>query len=98
MDFQDMDLVLFMRFMSELLQQDIILPSGIREKVTVVTPNSVTISEARKIMVYVLVMYNLSVRDEGIGSTLSYNYESEKQPLSEKIRVGQPQKLHYTLR
>ena len=64
-NFKDMDLVRFMRFMSEVLQENIIVPPNINSKITIISPHPVTIRESREIMLSTLQMYNFSLQDMG---------------------------------
>ena len=69
-NFKDMDLVRFMRFMSEVLQENIIVPPNINSKITIISPNPVTIRESREIMLSTLQMYNFSLQDMGSYSVV----------------------------
>lgn len=64
-NFKDMDLVKFVRFMSELLQENIIVPPNISAKITIISPRPSSISEARQIMLSTLQMYGFSIQDMG---------------------------------
>ena len=64
-NFKDMDLVRFMRFMSEVLQENIIVPPNINSKITIISPKPVTIRESREIMLSTLQMYNFSLQNMG---------------------------------
>ena len=64
-NFKDMDLVRFMRFMSEVLQENIIVPPNINSKITIISPHPVTIRESREIMLSTLQMYNFSLQNMG---------------------------------
>ena len=64
-NFKDMDLVRFMRFMSEVLRENIIVPPNINSKITIISPHPVTIRESREIMLSTLQMYNFSLQDMG---------------------------------
>ena len=64
-NFKDMDLVRFMRFMSEVLEENIIVPPNINSKITIISPHPVTIRESREIMLSTLQMYNFSLQDMG---------------------------------
>lgn len=64
-NFKDMDLVRFMRFMSEILQENIIVPPNINSKITIISPHPVTIRESREIMLSTLQMYNFSLQNMG---------------------------------
>lgn len=65
LNFKDMDLVRFISYMAELLEENIIVPPGINTKITIVSPHSVTISQAREIMLSMLQMYNFSLQNMG---------------------------------
>ena len=69
-NFKDMDLVRFMRFMSEILQENIIVPPNINSKITIISPHPVTIPESREIMLSTLQMYNLSLQNMGSYSVV----------------------------
>lgn len=64
-NFKDMDLVRFMRFMSEVLQENIIVPPNINSKITIISPHPVTVRESREIMLSTLQMYNFSLQNMG---------------------------------
>ena len=64
-NFKDLDLVRFMRFMSEVLQENIIVPPNINSKITIISPHPVTIRESREIMLSTLQMYNFSLQNMG---------------------------------
>ena len=64
-NFKDMDLVKFVRFMSELLQENIIVPPNISAKITIISPRPSSLSEARQIMLSTLQMYGFSLQDMG---------------------------------
>ena len=64
-NFKDMDLVRFMRFMSEVLQENFIVPPNVNSKITIISPHPVTIRESREIMLSTLQMYNFSLQNMG---------------------------------
>ena len=64
-NFRDMDLVRFIRFMSEILNTNIIMPSIPNRKITIISPNPVTIQEARDMMISALNVHELYVKDNG---------------------------------
>lgn len=64
-NFKDMDLVRFMRFMSEVLEENILVPPNVNSKITIISPHPVTVRESREIMLSVLQMYNFSLQDMG---------------------------------
>ncbi|WP_303146664.1 type II secretion system secretin GspD [uncultured Cloacibacillus sp.] len=59
LNFKDVDIVKFLRFMSELLGENILVDPGITGTVSVVSPKAVTLNEAREVMLSVLEMNNL---------------------------------------
>ncbi len=69
-NFKDMDLVRFMRFMSEVLQENFIVPPNITSKITIISPHPVTIRESREIMLSTLQMYNFSLQNMGSYSVV----------------------------
>ena len=61
LNFKDVDIVKFLRFMSELLGENILVDPGINGTVSVVSPKSVSLNEAREVMLSVLEMNDLSL-------------------------------------
>lgn len=59
LNFKDVEIVKFLRFMSELLGENILVDPGITGTVSVVSPKAVTLNEAREVMLSVLEMNNL---------------------------------------
>ena len=66
-NFKDMELVKFVRFMSELLQESIIVPPGTSAKITIISPRPSSLSEARQIMLSILQVYGFSLQKMGDG-------------------------------
>ena len=64
-NFTDLDVVKFIRFMSELLQKNIIIAPNVKGTITVMSPRSVSLAEAYKIMLTTLEMNGLSLEDMG---------------------------------
>ena len=64
-NFKDMDLVRFVRFMSEILDENIIVPPNVNAKITIISPHPVTIRESREVMLSTLQMYNFSLQNMG---------------------------------
>ncbi|MEA3284021.1 MAG: type II secretion system secretin GspD [Synergistota bacterium] len=64
-NFTDLDVVKFIRFMSELLQKNIIIAPNVKGTITVMSPRSVSLNEAYKIMLTTLEMNGLSLEDMG---------------------------------
>ena len=62
-----MELVKFVRFMSELLQENIIVPPNITAKITIISPRPSSLSEARQIMLSILQVYGFSLQKMGDG-------------------------------
>ena len=64
-NFKDMDLTRFIRFMCEVLDENIIVPPNVNAKITIISPHPVTIRESREIMLSTLQMYNFSLQNMG---------------------------------
>ena len=69
-NFKDMDLVRFVRFMSEILDENIIVPPNVNAKITIISPHPVTIRESREVMLSTLQMYNFSLQNMGAYSVV----------------------------
>lgn len=63
LNFKDLDMAKFIRFMSELLGENILVNPGVTGKVSVVSPKPISIREARQVMLSVLEMNNLTIQD-----------------------------------
>ena len=61
LNFKDVNITKFLRFMSELLGENILVDPGISGTVSVVSPKAVTLNEAREVMLSVLEMNNLTL-------------------------------------
>jgi general secretion pathway protein D len=64
-NFRDLDIIQFIRFMSELLGENIIVSPGVGGSVSVVSPKSISVSEARLVMLSALEMNGLSLQNMG---------------------------------
>jgi general secretion pathway protein D len=69
-NFTDIELVRFVRFMSELLQENIIVPPNIAGKITVISPRPSSLREARQIMLSILQTNGFSLQNMGDYSKL----------------------------
>lgn len=65
MNFKDLEMAKFIRFMSELLGENIIVDASTGGNVSVVSPKPISLREARQVMVSVLEMNNLAIQDMG---------------------------------
>ncbi len=65
-NFKDLEMAQFIRFMSELLGENIVVDPGVKGTVSVVSPKAISIKEARQVMLSVLEMNGLSL--QGMGS------------------------------
>ncbi len=64
-NFRDLDLGTFIRFMSEVLQENILIDPTVKGTVTVVSPRPLSLKEARQAMLSVLEMNGLSLQRAG---------------------------------
>ncbi len=67
-NFRDLDLGTFIRFMSEVLQENILIDPAVKGTVTVVSPRALNLKEARQAMLSVLEMNGLSLQRTGTYS------------------------------
>ena len=65
-NFTEIDIVKFIRFMSELLQENIIVTPAVKGKVSVISPKPVPLGQAKQVMLSVLEMNGLTI--ENLGS------------------------------
>jgi general secretion pathway protein D len=64
-NFKDLDIIQFIRFMSELMGENIVVSPGIRGTVSVVSPKAISVSESRLVMLSALEMNGLSLQNMG---------------------------------
>ena len=67
-NFRELDLGTFIRFMSEVLQENILIDPAVKGTVTVISPRSLNLKEARQAMLSVLEMNGLSLQRTGTYS------------------------------
>jgi len=67
-NFRELDLATFIRFMSEVLQENILIDPSVKGTVTVVSPRALNLKEARQAMLSVLEMNGLSLQRTGTYS------------------------------
>ena len=65
LNFSNLEISKFLRFMSELLNENIVVDPAVGGKVSVVSPKSISLREAREVMLSVLEMNNLSIQNMG---------------------------------
>ncbi len=61
-NFKDLEIIKYVRFMSELLEENILVDPSVKGEVTIISPRAVTIDQARDIMISVLEMQGLSLQ------------------------------------
>lgn len=65
LNFKDLEMAKFIRFMSELLGENIVVDPSVGGKVSVVSPKPISIKESRQVLLSVLEMNNLALQDMG---------------------------------
>ena len=65
LNFKDLEMAKFIRFMSELLGENILVDPAVGGKVSVFSPKPISIKESRQVMLSVLEMNNLAIQDMG---------------------------------
>jgi len=64
-NFTDLELVAFIRFVSEIMQRPIIIPPNATGRITVISPRPSTIQEARQIFISVLLAHGWGLQNMG---------------------------------
>ncbi len=64
-NFKDLEIIQFIRFMSELLGENIVVDPGVKGSVSVVSPRAISLREARQVMLSILEMNGLSLQSMG---------------------------------
>ena len=70
-NFSNIEIAKFIRFMSELLEENIIVPPGLNARISFVSPKPIPLSEARQIMLSILSMNNLTLQEMGSYTRLT---------------------------
>jgi len=89
-NFKDLDLVKFLRFMSELLEENIVVDPNLKGNVTLLSQRPVSLKEARQVMISVLEMNGLALVPQ-TGYTKVANAQrvgATADPVVRKGRVG----------
>jgi len=88
-NFSEIDIVSFIRFMSELLDENIIVPPSIKGEISVLSPHSVSLDEARQIMLSVLEINGLTLQEMGDYSKIvSLKQGASSENIIRKSRTG----------
>ncbi len=89
LNFKELDVVKFMRFMTELLQENILVDPEVKGTVTVVSPRAVSLEQARVLMVSVLEMNGLSLQSyDGYSKLVPAKKGPSSANIVRKGRVG----------
>ncbi|HRX25913.1 MAG TPA: type II secretion system protein GspD, partial [Aminivibrio sp.] len=65
-NFQDVDMVKFIRFMAELLNENLVLAPGVKGSISVISPKPFPLKEARQVFISVLEMNGYTLQ-QGAG-------------------------------
>ena len=88
-NFKDLDILLFVRFMSELLQENILVDPGVKGTITIVSTRPISVADSRQVMLSALEMNGLSLQSEGGYSKVrSANTGPSTDNLIRKGRMG----------
>ena len=64
-NFQEVDMVKFIRFMAELLQENLVLTPGVKGTISVISPKTVPLRDARQVFISVLEMNGYTLQEAG---------------------------------
>ncbi|HOO63879.1 MAG TPA: type II secretion system secretin GspD, partial [Synergistaceae bacterium] len=88
-NFKDLDILLFVRFMSELLQENILVDPGVKGTITIVSTRPISVEDSRQVMLSALQMNGLSLQSEGGYSKVrSANTGPSTENIIRKGRMG----------
>ena len=65
LNFKELELAKFVRFMSELLGENLVMDPGVKGTVSVVSPRPISFKEARQVMLSILEMNSLTLQNMG---------------------------------
>ena len=65
LNFKDLEIAKFIRFMSELLGENLVVDPGLKGTVSVVSPRAISFKEARQVMLSILEMNSLTLQNMG---------------------------------
>ncbi len=89
LNFKDLDISVFIRFMSELLGENIVVDPTVKGTVSVVSPRPVSFKEARQVMLSILGMNNLTLQDMGGYSKVMPVTQASGPGVDLKVRKSQ---------
>ncbi|MDI9370262.1 MAG: type II secretion system protein GspD [Synergistaceae bacterium] len=69
-NFQDVEMVKFVRFMAELLQENLVLNPDVKGSISVISPKPVPLGEARQVLLSVLEMNGYTLQNVGTFSKI----------------------------
>src|SRR6056297_30066 len=88
-NFSDIEIVTFIHFISELLNENIIVPPSVKWNISVLSPHSVSIDQARQIMLSVLEMNGLTIHQMGdYSKVMSMKEGAAPENIIRKGRTG----------
>jgi general secretion pathway protein D len=64
-DFNDVDIVVFIKFISDLTKKNFIIDDKVRGKVTIISPGKITVAEAYQVFLSVLEVYGYTIVPSG---------------------------------
>ncbi len=64
-DFNDVDIVVFIKFISDLTKQNFVIDDKVKGKVTIISPGKITVSEAYRVFLSVLEVHDYTVVPSG---------------------------------
>ncbi len=64
-DFNDVDIVVFIKFISDLTKKNFIIDEKVRGKVTIISPGKITVAEAYQVFLSVLEVHNYTIVPSG---------------------------------
>ena len=64
-DFNDVDIVVFIKFISDLTKKNFIIDEKVRGKVTIISPGKITVSEAYQVFLSVLEVHDYTIVPSG---------------------------------
>jgi len=88
-NFQDVDMVKFIRFMAELLNENLVLTPGVKGSISVISPKPFPLKEARQVFISVLEMNGYTLQKaSGFSKVLPLQAGSSAEPDIRSGRIG----------
>ena len=87
-DFNDVDIVVFIKFISDLTKKNFVIDEKVRGKVTIISPGKITVAEAYQVFLSVLEIHNYTIVPAGKITKIVPSPEARGQSIKTLLEAG----------